>query len=122
MPQLEERIQEQSQEGVVISATPIPEWSEPAKCVDEYHLLHIRYWCSIYPSSEGPESLYSLEEQESSSAEADEDVTSTIIHARTLLGAGKIDPFQTSPVRANQSLSELLDHCISLHVPGWTSK
>ena len=90
--------------------------------LNKYHLLHIHYRCSIYPSSEGPESLYSLEEQESSSAEADEDVTTNNIHARTLLGAGKIDLFQTSPVRANQSRSELLDHCMSLHVPGWTSK
>ena len=113
MPQLEERIQEQSQEGGVISGFPIPEWSKPAKCVDEYDLLHIHYRCSTFPSSEGPESFYSLEKLESSSAEADEEVTTTNIHARTLLGAGKIDPFQTSPVRANQSLSELLDHCMS---------
>ena len=113
MPQLEERIQEQSQEGGVISRFPIPEWSEPAKCVDEYDLLQIHYRCSIYPFLEGPESFYSLEKLKSSSAEADEEVTTTNIHARTLLGAGKIDPFQTSPVRVNQSLSELLDHCMS---------
>ena len=111
MSQLEECIRKQPKEGGLISGTPVPEWSKPTIILDEYDLLQ------IYPQSEGTASFYSLNRQEFSSAEADEEVTTTNIHARTLLGAGRIDPFQTSPGRADQSLSELLDHCMFLSRP-----
>ena len=35
---------------------------------------------------------------------------------RKFLGAGRVDPFQTLPVRADRSMSEVMDHCMLLHI------
>ena len=45
-------------------------------------------------------------------AEADEEIPWVGASARTLLGAGRVNPFQTFPGRADRSMSELIDHCM----------
>ena len=113
-PQIEGRIQTRSQEGDVISGPPMPQRSKSVRSVDEYDPLQVDSQYAVHPLSVTATSFDDLGRRKFSpynTAEAGEDVTPTGVYARTLLGAGRIDPFQTLPIRPNRSLPELVDHC-----------
>lgn len=48
------------------------------------------------------------------SSEAEEEKPSNGKIIREVLGAGRVDPFQTFPVRADRSMSELMDHYVTI--------
>ena len=50
------------------------------------------------------------------SSKAEEENSSKGKIIREFLGAGRVDPFQTFPVRANRSMSEVMDHCMLLQI------
>ena len=50
------------------------------------------------------------------SSEAGQENSSNGKIIREVLGAGRVDPFQTFPVRADRSMSELMDHCMLLQI------
>ena len=50
------------------------------------------------------------------SSEAEQEFSSDGKIIREFLGAGRVDPFQTFPVRADRSMSELMDHCMLLQI------
>ena len=50
------------------------------------------------------------------SSEAEQENSSNGRTIREFLGAGRVDPFQTFPVRADRSMSELMDHCMLLQI------
>ena len=113
--QLEGRIQTRSQEGNITSGTPLLQWSESVGNVDEYDPLQVDPQISVHPPSERATFFDALERQELSpynTAKAGEEFMPSGIYARTLLGAGRIDPFQTLPIRPDRSLPELVDHCM----------
>ncbi len=63
----------------------------------------------------GTEPSHSAETHASSqytTAEADEVIPRVDTNARTLLGAGRVNPFQTFPGRTDRSMFELIDHCM----------
>ena len=103
--------QQESQDRVAINTTPPRERSKStsrSRPQNDSQIFTNR-------QSDGVESLGSLETKASPqyiSTEAEMEATVTGISARTLLGAGRIDPFQTFPVQADRSLSELVDHCM----------
>ena len=113
----EEPIQVQRQEGEAICGTPHPAVSEPLSSADGHNSLRIDFQSSKSPSSEGARSLQFLERQDLLSyatTEVDEKTTPTFDYPQTLLGAGRLDPFQTSSIHINRSLAELVDHCVLL--------
>lgn len=119
-PQPEGQVQEVTlSEDLIGSVSPL-KLLEPARSLGEYDPLQIDFqpgqlFDYMDPPSKGTDSLYSIERPSSShdvAAEADEEVTPTGTKARNLLGAGRVDPFQTFPVHAHRSMSELIDHCM----------
>lgn len=120
-PQLEWRVPEGTDGEDVFNSNPSLESAEPDGSHDEYDPLHLitelgQKSSSVEPPHERPESLHPLRRPFSlqhATAEPDRDITSTGTHARTFLGAGRVDPFQTFPVYADLRMSELIDHCMS---------
>lgn len=116
-PQLHGRKLEGSQGRDSISGTNLLASPEPARRLDEDDPLRMdvdQISNFLDPRSEGPEYLYPLGRNDSSqytTMVADEEATRSGTNARTFLGAGRVDPFQTFPVQANRSISELVDHC-----------
>ena len=49
-------------------------------------------------------------------SEAGQEASSNGKTMQKVLGAGRVDPFQTFPVRADRSMSELMDHCMPLQM------
>ena len=114
-PHFEEPILVQPQEGEAVGGTPSLDLSEPLSCHDGKDSLPTHFQSSTGPPSEGARSLYSLERldlQPFATMEIDEETTPTFEHPQTLLGAGRLDPFQTSSIHINRSLAELIDHCV----------
>ena len=108
-PQFEEPVQAHRQEGETIGGTLYPRFLESP------NVAHVDSQSSIGPSSEGAGSLYFTQRQESqpdTSMEVDEETTATFDHPKTPLGAGRLDPFQTSSIHINRSFAELIDHCV----------
>lgn len=67
------------------------------------------------PQLERAEPAHSAETDASSqytTAEADEVIPRVDTNVGTLLGAGRVNPFQTFPGRTDRSMSELIDHCM----------
>lgn len=119
-PQPDRHLQEETRgEDLVVGSIPLLDFLGPARAFDEYDPLQMdsqQAQVSDYmdPPS-GTDSVYSIERPASyyhANAEADEDVTPTNAQARDLLGAGRVDPFQTFPVRADHDMSKLTDHCM----------
>ena len=104
----------------LVGSIPLLDFMEPTGSFDEYDPLEMSFQpaqVSDYsdPPSGATESLCSVERPASSydaHAEVDEEVTPTGTKARDLLGAGRVDPFQTFPVRPDHGMSKLIDHCM----------
>lgn len=120
--QLEKRVREGTPGGHLFGRVPLQASLEPVGSLDDYNPLQMGFQPdqdSLYmdPHSEGAKSLYPSMRQAPSqcaTAEDDEEIHPSSTSARTLLGAGRMDPFQTFPVRADVSMSELIDHYITI--------
>ena len=115
-PQSEGLIRIQRQD----SGTPNPDFSEPLSSADEHNSLLMASQTIIGPPSEAARSLYFSEGQDPqpyANMEVDEQTMSALDHPQTPLGAGRLDPFQTSSIHINRSLAELIDHCVLLFLP-----
>ena len=116
-PQFEEPILKQPREGEAMSGTPILDLTEPSNSLDGNNSLLMHSQSTIGPPSEGVRCLYSserLDSQPYANMEVEEEIMSTFDHPQTPLGAGRLDPFQTSSIHMNHSLAELIDHCVLL--------
>ena len=119
-PQSEGRIQMQRQEIETVCGTPRPEFSEPLGNADEQNSLLLGSQTFIGPPSEVARSLYFSGRQDPQPyaiMEVDQETVSTFDSPQTPLGAGRLDPFQTSSIHINRSLAELIDHCVLLFLP-----
>ena len=115
--QLEEPILKQPQEGEAISGTPILDLSEPSSSLYGNKALLTHPQSSIGPPFEEARWLDSpeiLDPQSYTTMEVGEGSSPTLDHPQTPLGAGRLDPFQTSSIHINRSLAELIDHCVLL--------
>ena len=114
-PHFEEPILVQPQDGEAVGDAPSPDLSEPLSSLDGNDSLLTHSQSSIGLPSEGARSLYSLDRldlQPYATMEVDEETTPDFDHPQTLLGAGRLDPFQTSSIHINRGLAELIDHCV----------
>lgn len=112
--QLQERMQEEPQEGGLVSGTSILEGSEPLESPDEHDTQGIGFQNFLEPGSEAIRSFCSQEKQSSSpytSMDVAKEATPNLTHLRTPLGEGRVDPFQTFPLHINHNLAKLTDHC-----------
>lgn len=108
-------IQIQRQEGEIVPGTPHPEVLEPLSSADGQNSLLFDFQNSQGAPSEGPGPLYFSETQDSQSYASTrlyERTTPGFDSPQTLLGAGRLDPFQTSSIHINRSVAELVDHCV----------
>ena len=120
-PQLEWRVPEGTEGNDLFNSNLSLESAQPDGSHDEYDPLHLnselgRKSSSVESPYERPESLYSLRRPVSSRhaiAEPKQAIPPTGTIARTFLGEGRVDPFQTFPVYADLRMSELIDHCMS---------
>ena len=113
-PEIEGRIQKRRHDTEFANGTALLEWSEPAGSNDDYDPLPLRSQSTTDPPSEPASSLQRLGRGSFSpytTVETGEEVTPIGENARTLLGAGRLDPFQTLPITASGRNSELVDHC-----------
>ena len=116
-PRLEEQIQPLSKEGDANSDDPSWDLSNLFSGLNEHVSLQTEFQESRVAPSEGLSSMYSSEGQDLqpyTATEVDKEIMPTFTHPRTLLGAGRLDPFQTSPIHINRRLAELIDHCVLL--------
>lgn len=112
--QLHEIMQEESQEGGLISGTSIMEGSEPLESPDEHDTQGIDFQSCLRPLSEATRSFYYQERQDSfpyTSTDVAKEATLNLTRPRTPLGEGRVDPFQTSTIHINHNLAKLIDHC-----------
>ena len=108
-------IQIQPQQGQAICGTPYAATSEPLSSANEHNSLLFDFQSSMGSPSEGAKSLHFSERQDLlpyATMEVDEKITPNFEYPQTLLGAGRLDPFQTSSIHINRSLAELVDHCV----------
>ena len=104
----------QRQESGTLCGTPRPEVSKPLNNADEQMSFLTGSQIFLESPSEGTRSLYFSEGQDPqpyATMKVDEEITPTLDSAQTPLGAGRLDPFQTSSIHINRSLAELIDHC-----------
>lgn len=119
LPQSDSHSLEGTQGKDLVDSIPLLDFLDPAGNLDEYDPFQMGFQQAsvsdyMLPSS-GTASIYSIERPASSydaNEGADEEVTPTNAKARNLLGAGRVDPFQTFPVRADRAMSKLVDHCM----------
>ena len=112
----EEAIQIQRQESEIVRGTPHPAVSGLLSGADWQNSRLMNFQTSKGPPSERARPLYFQETQDSqtyASARADEKTTPIFDSPQTILGAGRLDPFQTSSIHINRSLAEFVDHCVS---------
>ena len=110
----QKHVQKVSPHEHVISSTPSLERSESANTSGEYEPFESGSRTTVNPPSNQAKPSSSQEKDSSSQstmADADEEIPPTSTNVQTLLGAGRINPFQTFPVRADRSMSQLIDHC-----------
>ena len=118
--QSDRHVREGPQGEGLVDSIPLLDFREPTRNLDEYDPLQMAFQpAQVSPYTDPPsgatKSLYSVERPASCSnayAEADEEITPTGTKARDLLGAGRVDPFQTFPVRPDHGMSKLFDHCM----------
>ena len=116
-PHFEEPILIPPQEREAFSGTPSLDLSEPLSSLDGNNSFLTHSQNSIGPPSDRARWFYSSERQGSplyTTMEVEEENTPTFHHPHTPLGAGRLDPFQTSSIHINRSLAELIDHCMLL--------
>ena len=114
----EGRTQSGSQEGDVFGGTPLPEWSESPTSVKNHSLSLTKVHGSRNLHFEELKSPSSMRRQDPSpytNVEADEEVAGNSVSARSFLGSGRVDPFQTFPIHSDRSVQQLADHC----TPPW---
>ena len=111
--------QSSTQEERAFGSLPSPESQEPTRNLEEYELPIYSPpglpSTRVYPRSEWVEPLPFVGRSASSrtlSSKAEEEIFPNGMIIRELLGAGRVDPFQTFPVRADRSMSKLMDHCM----------
>lgn len=113
-------VQEGTQGEDLVGSIPLLDFTEPTGSLDEYdpHQMNFKPdQVSGYtdPPSGSTGSLYSVEIpafSHDANAAADEDFTPIGTKARDVLGAGRVDPFETFPVRPDHDMSKLIDHCM----------
>ena len=120
-PRLERRVQQETQMRNVSSNTPLLElFFGPARNVDDYDPSRKdsqpgQKASSIADLSERGGSLRPVWTHTTSryfTEEADENTILAGTNAKSLLGAGRVNPFQTFPVRADRGMAQLADHCM----------
>ena len=112
--QPEERIERGSQEGDDIGATPSLEDSEPSRSLCKFDLHQLDPPEQITPPSgrtESPGSQSKKGSLQSNTLGAVIEAVRTGAGVSTLLGSGRIDPFQTYSIRTDRRVQELVDHC-----------
>ena len=110
-----EPIQIQRQEVESIGDTPQVELSELLDSADGHNSSLMDFQNSIGPQTERARSFYFSERQGPqpyTTEEVEEKNTPTFTLPQTPLGAGRLDPFQTSSIHINRSLAQLIDHCV----------
>ena len=111
----EEPIEVQRRESEAMHNTPHPAVSETLSSADGQKSCLMDFASSKGPPSDRARPFCSSEMQDSQpypSMGIDERITPIPDWPRTLLGAGRLDPFQTSSIHINRSLAELIDHCM----------
>ena len=110
----QKHIEKVSPHEPVISSTASLERPESANTSGENELFQSGSGTTVNPPPDQADPSDSQEKQSSSQntiADADEEIPPTSTNIQTLLGAGRINPFQTFPVRADRNISQLIDHC-----------
>ena len=103
-----------------INSTPSLELSEHAHTSGQFDIFQSDPSTNTSPPSDRTDSILSQDIEASSqntTADTDEEIPPVRFNVQTLLGAGRINPFQTFPTRVDRSMSQLIDHCTLPHYP-----
>ena len=106
--------QEGSPDEGVISSTPSLERSKSTSSPGVSDQFPLGSWTIMNLPSNEADSLPSQEREASSqstTADVDDQIPPTSTNVQTLLGAGRIKIFHKFPIRADRSMSQLIDHC-----------